>query len=300
MPDKTRKTTSTAGTDTRALTSTELHRGALDAIGGYPELTAALARLNERIKVLRTPGPPPPDPVDVGGRLLAGEDLPEAGEIGQAILDAEHRTAVCGREVQVLDTVRDEQRGMREMALRAGSGAAFAWLGTQLDTLLDRGRAILSQLGTVRTFEQALDSEHPTEARDQLRALRALATEYAVLREAQGLLVGTVADVQRQNQSYAWADQVALVAKHGLIANPQVVGQPPADPYDQLVWLLSRSPAPQACVPDYRELQRRADAAKPRPPQSPPTLEPNTEGPGGSIQRIQRVRAQASGAPGRN
>jgi len=163
-----------------------------------------------------------------------------------------------------------------------------------LHGLVDRGRAILSRLGTVRSAEQALDAEDPAAMRDALRELRALAGEHATLREAQVLLVGDAAGVQRQRWTLTWHEQVALVTSRGLVTDPHAAGRPPADPYDQLLWLLGK----QAQVPNFAELQRRAEATNlPAAAALQPPPRPRGEVAGEYFRRIERVQA-AHGAPG--
>lgn len=150
----------------------------------------------------------------------------------------------------------------RDQAVREHGAQAFEWLDERLQALLERGRALLVQLGPVRDADAALDSPEPARARDALRALRALAVEYGVLRETQCLLTAEAARWASERWLRNWSDQVAVIADFGSVRSPGEVGQPPADPFDQLVWLLEGDPAPQPFVPDYNELQRRVDAAK--------------------------------------
>ena len=196
--------------------------------------------------------------------------------------------------MQLLTGVRAELDRGRDDAIRTGSDDAFAWLDRSLHGLCDRGRAILSRLGDVRSAEQALDAEDPAAMRDALRELQALAGEHAALREAQVLLVGDVAGVQRQRWTLTWHEQVALVTSHGLVTDPHAAGRPPAEPYEQLLWLLGK----RAAVPAFAGLQRRADAANlPTAAALQPAPLPRGDVAGEYARRIERVRA-AHSAPG--
>jgi len=277
------------------MTSTELRNAALGAIPGHTEITAALDAVDERIEALRTtPGPPTPDVAELTAQLLRGETLPDVGELGADIAEAGNRVAARGHEVQLLIGVRAELDRGRDDAIRTGSDAAFAWLDRSLHGLCDRGRVILARLGHVRSAEQALDAEDPAAMRDALRELRALAGEHATLREAQVLLVGDVAGVQRQRWTLTWQEQVALVTSHGLVTDPHAAGSPPADPYAQLVWLLGKQ---QPQVPAFAELQRRADAVNLPAAATPQPPLPRGDVAGEYARRMERVRA-AHGAPG--
>ena len=290
-------TSKTAPTDTRpavSMTSTELRNAALGAIPGHTEITAALDAVDERIEALRTtPGRPTPDVAELTAQLLRGETLPDVGELGADIAEAGNRAAARGHEVQLLTGVRAELDRGRDDAIRTGSDAAFAWLERSLHGLVDRGRAILSRLGTVRSAEQALDAEDPAAMRDALRELQALAGEHSTLREAQVLLVGDVAGVQRQPWTLTWHEQVLLVTSHGLVADPHAAGRPPAEPYERLLWLLGQ----RAAVPTFAALQRRADATNlPAAAALQPAPLPRGDVAGEYSRRIERVRAAHSAA----
>jgi len=275
-----------------SMTSTETRAAALSAVPDYPETEAALSLVGERTAALLATDPrPPTDPRELAERLVRGEKLPE--DLGAAIAEGDRLITARGHEVRLLTAVRDELERRRDDAIRTGSDAAFAWLERSLHGLCDHGRAILARLGNVRSAEQALDADDPAAMRDALRELRALAGEHATLREAQVLLVGDVAGVQRQRWTLTWHEQVALVTSHGLVTDPHAAGSPPADPYAQLVWLLGKQPH----VPAFAELQRRADAVNLPAAATPQPPLPRGDVAGEYARRMERVRA-AHGAPG--
>ena len=273
-----------------SMTSTETRAAALSAVPDYPETEAALSLVGERTAALLATDPrPPTDPRELAERLVRGEKLPE--DLGAAIAEGDRLITARGHEVRLLTAVRDELERRRDDAIRTGSDAAFAWLERSLHGLCDRGRVILARLGHVRSAEQALDAEDPAAMRDALRELRALAGEHATLREAQVLLVGDVAGVQRQPWTLTWHEQVLLVTSHGLVADPHAAGRPPAEPYEQLLWLLGQ----QAAVPTFAALQRRADATNlPAAAALQPAPLPRGDVAGEYSRRIERIRAAHS------
>ncbi|SNR35025.1 hypothetical protein [Actinomadura mexicana] len=162
------------------------YRTAVDAIPDYPDTLRAAELIRERVQQLRDDVPRAGEAQRaLTARLVAAAragELPPPEELARQAWDAEHAGESTGPQVRALLVAAESLETDAERLLRAGASRAIAVLAEMVDDTLDRVRALLPDLGDVRTAEQSVSA--PPAGREAYATLCALADQYADIRRA--------------------------------------------------------------------------------------------------------------------
>lgn len=212
----------------------DLVAAAWSGVAGHDRLVGVLARLRERLPLLRVAATANRPGVDVIGgvsdstateighvaalAVIAGEGIPDG--LGEQVLDARLARDVAGAEAAALAEV---ERGVEHALDRLRVEHVDAALGVlrgELGRVLDAARGVLPDLERINSPQGAIDGG----AVEQWRTAQGLAVDYAGARDAQLAVtcsaLGHRATPADRFQSGGWATHAVgrrLVASFGYV-----------------------------------------------------------------------------------